>query len=99
MQQVLVGGWKIAAMAVSAVIALGLPIFLLIFWRRKTGAKWTSALCGALIFVVFVYGLENALHQLCIYGQTPISAFLKTTPGRICSMRAWQPAFSRKRGG
>ena len=77
MQQVLVGGWKIAAMAVSAVIALGLPIFLLIFWRRKTGAKWTSALCGALIFVVFVYGLENALHQLCIYGQTPISAFLK----------------------
>ena len=71
---------KIVAMTVSVVISIGLPIFLLVFWRKRTGAKVTTALVGALTFVVFVYGLENVLHQLCIYQDTAVSRFIINTP-------------------
>ena len=71
---------KFIGMGVSLILSVGLPIFLLIYWKKRTGAKVTTALVGALTFVVFVFGLENALHQVCIYQDNGFSRFLNANP-------------------
>lgn len=73
-----VSGAKIAAMAASGLVALAAPVALTIFWRKKTGAKLSSMCVGVMIFVLFVYVLENAMHQFCLAEGTPVSAFIKT---------------------
>ena len=42
----------VVGLAVSATIALGAPIVLLVVWRRRTGAHWASAPAGAFVFFV-----------------------------------------------
>ena len=73
---------SIAGMLVSALVSLGLPIFLAIYWHKRTRAKWSAVLVGALTFYIFVYFLEGGLHVLCLglMGETAISAFINATP-------------------
>ena len=70
---------SLICMAVSAVLSIGLPITLFILWRKRTGAKPMAAVAGAITFLVFVYGLENGMHQACIYGDNAVSRFILGT--------------------
>ena len=71
---------KIVGMAVSALISLGLPIALAILWHKRTHAKWSALLVGAITFYVFVNFLEGGMHTLYlnIIKKNTISQFLKT---------------------
>jgi len=62
------------------IFAFVLPLGLLIWWKAKTGAKLRCFLAGAVCFALFAYGLENLLHQLCIYGEDPVSAAILGSP-------------------
>lgn len=77
MTEPLISTGKLICILVSAVVGAAVPLGLLLWWRKKTGASIASAFCGAIIFVVFVYLLESALHQLCMFGDTGVSAFIK----------------------
>lgn len=70
---------KIVGMAVSALISLGLPIALAILWHKRTHAKWSALLVGAITFYVFVNFLEGGMHALCLgmVKENAISRFLK----------------------
>ena len=62
---------NIAAMAVSGILCIGLPVILLVFFRKKNG--WTPAFfvgCG--VFVVFVLILEQIFHSIIlgVFGST-----------------------------
>lgn len=59
-------GLQIGAMALSAVLALGAPVGLLLFWRKKTGAPWRGALVGAAMFFLFALVLEQIPHLLLL---------------------------------
>ncbi|MEG2037607.1 MAG: YhfC family glutamic-type intramembrane protease, partial [Ruthenibacterium sp.] len=68
------------SMGTSALIAIGLPFVLLFVWRKKTGAKYTAALVGAVIFPVFALILEAAFHQLFLGQMGSVSQFLLSNP-------------------
>lgn len=59
-------GLQIGAMALSAVLALGAPVGLLLFWRKKTGAPWRGALVGVAMFFLFALVLEQIPHLLLL---------------------------------
>lgn len=57
---------QLAAMAFSAAVSLGLPVGLLVLWRKKTGAHLRSAAVGAAMFFLFALVLEQLLHLLAL---------------------------------
>lgn len=59
-------------MAVSAIISIGLPIFLMIFVRKKTRGRYGWTLIGACTFILFALVLERVLHMvvLDVFGET-----------------------------
>ncbi len=65
-----------AAMGISAVVAVGVPVLLAIIWHKRTGAKWISLIVGMLIFPIFVFGLENICHQFFIYQPNALSGYI-----------------------
>jgi uncharacterized membrane protein YhfC len=54
------------SMAISMLIAIGLPIGLFLFWRKKYGLKLIPLLVGAGIFIVFALVLERVLHLVVL---------------------------------
>ncbi|MCR4787443.1 MAG: YhfC family intramembrane metalloprotease, partial [Lachnospiraceae bacterium] len=62
---------------VRAIVCLGLPIVLMLIWRKKTGAKLRSCLVGAATFVVFALILESILHN-AVLGVMGEKAFTST---------------------
>ncbi len=78
--QPLVSSVKIAGMVTSALLSIGVPILLLILWRKKTRAKWSAALWGAVIFVVFVFVLESLCHRLVLTGNGKLPVFMNAHP-------------------
>jgi len=60
-------------LAVAAAWCVLLPVALLIWWRRTRRARVLPFFVGALVFIVFALGLENLLHQVCVYGDNPVS--------------------------
>ncbi len=73
---------KIAGMVVSALLSAGVPIALAIVWHKRTRAKWSAVLVGAITFYIFVNFLEGSLHAFCLgmITENAVSAFLKATP-------------------
>lgn len=57
---------SIAGIIFSIIVAFGLPIGLLIFWRKKTRADIAPFLVGCCVFVVFVNVLESAFHSIIL---------------------------------
>jgi uncharacterized membrane protein YhfC len=53
-------------MAISALIAIGLPVGLFLVWRRRFKLKLVPALVGAGMFFVFVLILEQLLHVVVL---------------------------------
>lgn len=98
-----VSGAAMAGMIFSAVIAIGLPVFLLILGKKKLGAKVRFAWYGAAVFVLFALILEQLLHSVmlnaagdalnsniwlyALYGGLAAAAFEET--GRFVAMKYW----------
>lgn len=57
---------SILGMIVSLIVSVGLPIFLLIVIRKKTGARISSFFIGAATFVIFALVLEQILHLVVV---------------------------------
>ena len=55
---------SMAGMAVSLIISVGTPVALCIALKRKTAAKLSDMLLGAVTFVIFAMFLEQLLHLL-----------------------------------
>ena len=62
----MVPGGSIAGMAISLIISVALPIVLLIVWRKKTGASFSSFCIGAGIFILFALILEQIFHSMML---------------------------------
>ena len=74
--QIRVPGAMILCITIATIIAFGVPIALIIVWKKKTGANLLSALCGAGTFIVFAMILESILHNviLSVMGQEAFTA-------------------------
>ncbi|MDR1836339.1 MAG: YhfC family intramembrane metalloprotease [Treponema sp.] len=59
-----VSAFSIVFMAISAVISIGLPIFLFIFLYRKYSAKVIPMIVGACAFIIFAMILEQTVHSI-----------------------------------
>ncbi len=60
--------------------AAALPLGLLIWWKRRTGAKLWCFLAGAVCFFLFAMVLEQMLHAVCITGENRISEAILASP-------------------
>lgn len=105
-----VSGAAIAGMIFSAVIAIGLPVFLLILVKKKLGAKILFGWYGAAVFVLFALILEQLLHSVmlnaagdilnsniwlyALYGGLAAALFEET--GRFVAMKFWMGKELRK---
>lgn len=58
----------IAAMAVTGVFSLLLPLALSLFFWKKLRGRWRFFGLGCLVFPVFALGLESAVHALVLGG-------------------------------
>lgn len=57
---------SLLCMAASALLSIGAPIGLLVYFRKRCGGKLVPALVGAAAFAVFALGLEQLLHSLVL---------------------------------
>ena len=57
---------SILFMAVSAVICIGLPIALFVFFRKKFDSKTIPMIAGILAFIIFALVLESLVHSFVI---------------------------------
>jgi len=57
---------SIAFMGFSALLSIGVPVALLIFFHKRYGAKVVPALTGAAAFIVFAMVLEQLMHYLVL---------------------------------
>lgn len=57
-----------------------LPVGLLVWWKRKTGAKLWCFLAGAVCFFLFANILESLMHQAVLYGTGPVSVAIQGSP-------------------
>lgn len=71
---------SILCMSVSALLSIGVPIGLLIYFRKKFKAKVVPALVGAATFVVFALVLERFMHQLVLKPGADGSTWMSSYP-------------------
>lgn len=60
--------------------SLILPIGLMIWWKKKTGATLCCFLAGAICFFLFAEVLEALLHQLCLGTDNAFSRTVMSSP-------------------
>lgn len=65
-------------MAISAVISVGLPIVLLIVWkkRNRSTVRLSPFIAGAVTYIVFAMVLESMCHQFFIGRDSAVSRFV-----------------------
>ncbi len=56
----------ILCVAISALVSIGLPAALLVYWRKRTHASLIPAVIGAATFVLFALVLEQLLHGVVL---------------------------------
>lgn len=92
---------SMAGMVFTLVLSIGVPVAALIFFKKKTGGKISSALLGSAIFIIFALLLESILHaavvgafgeaitgnpwMYALYGGLAAGLFEET--GRLLAMR------------
>jgi len=57
---------SIIFMAVSAVVSIGVPIVLFLFFHRKFNAKVLPMLIGIAAFTIFALVLESLIHRIVL---------------------------------
>lgn len=63
---------SISALIVDAAIALFLPIYLLVFYRKRERISFIPVLVGILVFILFSQILEKSLHFIVINPANPL---------------------------
>ncbi len=76
----MVSSVSILCMAVSALLSIGVPVALLIVFRKKYGAKIVPALAGAAAFVVFVLVLGRIMNQFVMKPEADGSIWITNYP-------------------
>lgn len=69
---------SIVVMGFCALMGFVIPIGLLVWLKKRTGAPLSPAVAGALVFVVFALVLESIIHNLVLL--TPVGQTIYTTP-------------------
>lgn len=57
---------SIIGMFFSLIISVGMPIGLLVWWKKKTDASIRSFFIGCMIFIVFAMVIEQAFHSIIL---------------------------------
>lgn len=71
---------SILFMAVSAIISIGLPILLYLYWRKRYALRLVPALVGAVAFTLFALVLEQQLHMLVLRPDAEGGIALRNNP-------------------
>ena len=71
---------SILCMTLSALISIGVPVGLWIYYHKRYGAKIVPALTGAAAFLIFAMGLEQVMHMLVLKPQPDGSTWLTGYP-------------------
>lgn len=67
----LIGSMSITFMVIQGILAIGVPVFCFIYFKKKHHISWKPVLVGVLIFVLFANVLEPLLHQYILETNTP----------------------------
>ena len=60
--------------------SIALPLGLLLWWKKRSGAPVWCFVAGALCFLLFAMGLEQILHSVCLVSDNAVSRFLNASP-------------------
>ncbi len=60
------------AIIVQIILCLGIPIALLLIWKKKTKAKLAPFFVGVGMFILFALILESTLHQFVLVKDSPL---------------------------
>lgn len=71
---------SIVCMAISAIISIGVPIGLFLFWRKRFDMKVVPMLVGLAAFVIFAMLLEQMLHMVVLKPDAAGNIALKSNP-------------------
>ena len=71
---------KIFALLLSGIFCVLLPVGLLLWWRKKSGAALLPALWGAVTFLLFSQGFEGVLHYFCLVRDHAVSRAIFSHP-------------------
>ncbi len=71
---------SILFMAISAVISVGVPIALFLFWRKRFDMNIVPLLVGLAAFVLFALGLEQMLHAVVLRPDAAGNIALRSNP-------------------
>lgn len=69
---------SIVCSVVSVLVAIGFPVFLFFFFRKKLDGKVRPVVVGALIFVVFSLVLEQISHFIFLYADWDVSKYVSS---------------------
>lgn len=78
LENVVVGAGSIPSLVITIVFMIAIPVFSLVFWRRKhtTQTNFSYLIAGALGFLVSARVLELGVHYFCILADNPVSRFI-----------------------
>lgn len=71
---------SIVFMIVSAIISIGTPIVMFIYFRKRYHAKVIPMIVGAAAFILFALVLESAVHRFVLNPDASGNIALKSTP-------------------
>lgn len=78
LENVVVGAGSIPSLVITIVFMIAIPVFSLVFWRRKhtMQTNFSYLIAGALGFIVSARVLELGVHYFCILADNPVSRFI-----------------------
>ena len=81
LENVVVGAGSIPSLVITIVFMIAIPVFSLVFWRRKhtTQTNFSYLIAGALGFLVSARVLELGVHYFCILADNPVSRFISSS--------------------
>ena len=65
---------------ISILICFGVPLILIIVFKKKAGSSIRSVLTGAITFILFALILEQVSHLIFLVIDWPVSRFINAMP-------------------
>ena len=62
----------------TAIFSFALPIGALVYWRKRTGLSIIPFAAGAMCFLLFAMGLEQASHTFFLSADNPVSRLIRS---------------------
>jgi uncharacterized membrane protein YhfC len=61
-----ISGFSIVFMVISAIISIGVPVFLFLFFRKRYNAKTIPMIFGIAGFIIFALIIEGSIHRIIL---------------------------------